>query len=477
MSIEVVMSFGGVQRAEADVERTVRLVPVLTAGLLRSCDVAARPGARSLLLRLCLAAGPATAPAIDRLRFWSARAHGVAIALGSNVEPAEGAVAAALEGSDLLERGVSPEELPRTLDRALAALWPAAPRVEVGALPVLTISLAGRRPHDLRYDARRRLLSIATRLAPPVGDELVVSVTCDAPTRQVRGGARVVHVGRAKAPEHHRGGFVVSLAVEPPLCRELARIAASRRDARVADGDFRRARFVHAGTARRGATEDAATLRGISTAGAFLATTTPAPLGELVLVTVRLPAVGERTLRAVVERVAPKGMIVRFTLDAHQQTALAAGVAALAARPRRVLLIERNRECRAETAQALRAEGLEVLTARVTPSGALRRRPGNPFDAVVARCTGRDDARPLLGALREISRREGIPVVVAAMSLASSFEGRLLRAEADEIVPLSTSPARIARVARAVLDGAPLPEAHRDLPRACAATAATSVAL
>jgi hypothetical protein len=128
MSIDVVMCFGvHAFPYQAAVARAVRFVPSLAGRLLVSCDVGVRMPARALLLRVRLSEGPGAASVVDRLAYWSARAHGFAVALRGDLAGASDAVTDALQASDDLEVAVNGLDLPRVLDRALASLWPHGP--------------------------------------------------------------------------------------------------------------------------------------------------------------------------------------------------------------------------------------------------------------------------------------------------------------------------------------------------------------
>jgi hypothetical protein len=128
MSIDVVMCFGVQARPyRAAVARAVRSVPGVAGALLEGCDVGVRSPARALLLRVHLAEGPDAATVVDRLAYWSARAHGFAVALRGDLAGASDAVADALRASDPLAVAVGGGELPGVLDRALASVWPKGP--------------------------------------------------------------------------------------------------------------------------------------------------------------------------------------------------------------------------------------------------------------------------------------------------------------------------------------------------------------
>jgi hypothetical protein len=125
MSLDVVMCFGVQARPyRAAVARAVRLVPSVAGGILEGCDVGVRTPARALLLRVHLTECSDTAAVVDRLAYWSARAHGFAVALRGDLAGASASVADALQASDPLEVAVGRAELPAVLDRALASLWP-----------------------------------------------------------------------------------------------------------------------------------------------------------------------------------------------------------------------------------------------------------------------------------------------------------------------------------------------------------------
>jgi hypothetical protein len=125
MSIDVVMCFGVQARPyRTAVAKAVRLVPSAAGGLLEGCDVGVRTPARALLLRVHLTECSDTAAVVERLAYWSARAHGFAVALRGDLAGASDAVADALQASDALDVAVDRAQLPDVLDRALASLWP-----------------------------------------------------------------------------------------------------------------------------------------------------------------------------------------------------------------------------------------------------------------------------------------------------------------------------------------------------------------
>lgn len=209
MSIEVAISFGAPQpgRVQA-IETATRLIPSLSSGTLERCTVAARRCARALLLHVALAEGAAGEAAAERLAFWSARAGGVGHRLVDDLT--RDSVARALASSELVEPDVAPEDLWSVLERGFALLW----EREAGSLPVavpsLSLKLEGDAAEGLCYEPGRRRLSIASRLAPPLGDEFALSFeTAASPARSARGAARVVEVRRG--PEPRAPSFVVDV--------------------------------------------------------------------------------------------------------------------------------------------------------------------------------------------------------------------------------------------------------------------------
>ncbi len=166
MSVDVVMCFGSQARPyRAAVARAVHAVSGVAGELLEGCDVGVRTPVRALILRVRLCDGPATAEVVDRLAYWSARAHGFAVALRGELERASCAVADALQASDRLEVAVPAADLPDALDRALDSLWP------YGGL----CAASGRRLHDRGACAPRlaaRHASRRPRRHSPVGRSL-----------------------------------------------------------------------------------------------------------------------------------------------------------------------------------------------------------------------------------------------------------------------------------------------------------------
>lgn len=155
MSIDVVMCFGAQAHPyRAAVAKAVRLVPSAAGALLVGCDVGVRDSARTLLLRVRLADRPGAAAVVERLTYWSARAHGFAVPLREDLAGASDAVADALRASDTLALAVPGDALPDVLDRALDALWPIedgagdAPRLDDGETcpPRTAARRASRRP-------------------------------------------------------------------------------------------------------------------------------------------------------------------------------------------------------------------------------------------------------------------------------------------------------------------------------------------
>lgn len=204
---ELVLWFGVVARSErGGVERALRLVPLLSAGLLESCDIEVRARPPAARVRVRLRRDPRAQAAVDRISASAARARGVAFA----PLPVPGGLAdCPLESADLCVSGVPPDELQAALDRAFAALWPdpleghAAPRT------------ARRREDRVRYDPRRRELSLITDRALPVGERAVLAVRSAMTATPLLGMARAVAVRRRLGPGGPPGTrFVLTLAPE-----------------------------------------------------------------------------------------------------------------------------------------------------------------------------------------------------------------------------------------------------------------------
>lgn len=357
-------------RADA-VRRAIAAVPALAGRGLRGCELAVDAERSGLLLAIHLAIAGAE-DAIQRLRFWCARAGG-----------ATGVPSAASEGAQLEWRSrvtacptrrwcATAGDLARALDELLG---PAPPGTRAAERPVLDVDPRGPGSAGMAFNRHDRLLFIPGQLAPPLGDELELALCLPGAEGPARCSGRVVRVRRVAHGVGAPAGFVLQLGAAPAslidaladACAALnadamleeARRAAPRYAVRIA-AELERA---SPSDPEHPAERRAGHVVSLSVAGAFVETSRPEPPGTAVLLRFDVPQREGFTARATVVYATGAGIGVKFHLDPAGETALYRLLARISARPRRALVVDDDALVRRMLADALSHRGYEVLSA------------------------------------------------------------------------------------------------------------------
>ncbi len=217
-------------------ERLVLSFPHLFRGLLLDCDLAYTSSTRFLAAVARLSPYGFGSEVSSRLAFWTARAGGLA----SSITAMSGRVRAIFEAHlaqcEVKRTGVAPPELLEAVRQVVTGAGAPEDRALVSdPLPVLAMDAGGPGWEGVAYDQARQALFIPGALAPPVGDEVAVSVRLPGREKPLEILARVSQARlKEEAGPGAPAGFTLEL-VSPPSGLELA----FQRHARV--GPARRA--------------------------------------------------------------------------------------------------------------------------------------------------------------------------------------------------------------------------------------------
>ncbi|HEU4383967.1 MAG TPA: response regulator [Anaeromyxobacteraceae bacterium] len=210
-------------------ERLVLALPQLFRGQLVACDLHYRSSSRFLVVVARLGAKGYGSDARARLAFWTARAGGLPASLASMSLPERRVLEAHLSQCDLRMKEVAAQDLFGAMGKVLAAAGaPSDRRRDASPRPVLAMDAGGPGWEGVGYDREKHTLFIPGALAPPVGDELSVSVRLRGQAKPLEARARVAQV---RSPEEAGpgapAGFTL-LLVSPPAELELALGAQAR---------------------------------------------------------------------------------------------------------------------------------------------------------------------------------------------------------------------------------------------------------
>lgn len=448
----------------ASAHRLVRALPAIVGpqleevGLnLSSADV----------LTILVAVARDEAPVRVRLAFWSARAGARCLVLSDLASEERTALRAGLVRSPhalTAEPGALAAEARRFFE---AAGSPEAP--EAGDLPALELAVDGPEWSGARWTGSDRQLFVASSLAPPRGDRLLLCVQLAGAT--VCGVARVEQVRPAEeAAPGAPPGF--TLALEEPSADLLMLLDQSATRAEE-PGEKRRVypryevrapalvqpleSVAAAAEAEEPTGPDGAPrflIENVSQGGAFLRTAEPLPMGTMVQVVANLPT-GD-TLRCVAEVVfsGARGMGVRWQLDPLDEVELAAVVARIAARKRRALVVDDDAAGRARLADALQQCGFEVLSAEDGVAGLqLVSEELLSLDLLITDLRmPRMDGEALLRTIRQAGGESELAIVVMTGALEPPVEKKLTREGADAVLEKELGPRFLAQAAVAVMD-------------------------
>lgn len=464
----------------AAVARFVSAVPAFVAGAEGELD-----------LHHCLASGYTAAvvraesevftrEVLARIAFWSARAGAHAFRVAALSESGREHFEADLK---LCERAMEAtplrlvQELAERFFRTIGVVSTVHP---TGARTVLSMDLDGPGAQGLVYRPDTRALFVPGVLAPPVGDQLVLSVRRRGVPAPVHGWATVVDVrGRKDAVRGRPAGFTLRiedpaplhdlLARHPRLAPVLGARAAPRypvkapvkltvtAEAPPAPGSPRagprpapRARVEYATDQELAADF----VENLSHGGAFVRTSSPQPEGTELVFELALPDGARLEAKAVVAFANAKGMGLRFVLSPEQDEALAAVIARISARPRRALVVDDDALSRRMLADALVSRGFEVLTAEDADEGIhilideLLALDLFLTDVIMPGISGEE----LVRTIRETGGEAELAIVAVSGRVDAAVERALEAAGADAVLDKALGAELVAQAADAVLE-------------------------
>lgn len=337
------------------------LVPTLVGSVLEQTTLVLGPGSAWVALDLRLDPSGVERVHQQRLAFWTAQAGGT---FWDNT--ADNATSMDVDAqlrtahSTWICTADSMADCVRDMLSAMGAQSHAASAAQAG--PVLNLG-AGLEATPRPTRVQPNGIFLEGPLALPVGDELFLRFPAPTPAALSRVGVRVVFVRRDKDAAQPHGGFGVA-----PLVHESAVAEALACWCAPAAQPHGRAHPRYDTTARiRYASDDAFSedyVTNLSFGGAFVKSATPAQVDTTLDLNLELPSGQILALKALVVVRRDDGMGVQFTLDSQTEAALAAEIARISCRPRRVLVVDDNPEWRTMLKRALEHQRLEVLEAR-----------------------------------------------------------------------------------------------------------------
>lgn len=436
--------FGGISPSRLiAIERLLLQIPALAEGTPFSASVGLHAPGGVVAVQLSLEEEPATVARIrQRLAFWVAREGGLARAMeGMGPEELLGFLGV-FRTPELSVRDLSPATWPGAVRRILSAVSAADPG-DTPATPELRLHLhAG--SQGFTFDRSALLLEVPSPLAPPAGDALRL-VLDRSPAAPCAASARVAAVRPpARAGPESPAGFTLALAEGS---EEAARLLAAWCPPRPR-GDTRAApRYPVAGRAPlsdpgeelRYGSDDAFQrdyVANLSHGGAFVKTGRPRRIGDRVDLHLRLPAGRALKVPATVVHRTGAGVGLQLELTPGIEEALAAAVAGLAARPRRIVIVDDDALVRRVLTDAFEARGFEVRTA---PDGEAGLR------LIVDELLGLDavvtdvhmpglSGEALVSAVRSAGGEAELGLVVVGASVDPHLTDRLVAAGADRIL-------------------------------------------
>ena len=364
---------GGVSKGKgSSAERLLRLVPSLSEGTLVSARVGFRARLHYLAVELWLETQPRVARVQRRLAFWFAREGGWATTVGSMGPRDAERFRESFARCDVSLCDLAVDGWESSIRRVFAAAG-TPPHADLPSFPELRVQVGGPGWDGFTFDAAQRLLLVPSPLAPPTGDDLILSLDpVERATEPCRARATVVDVTRpADASPGSPAGFTLALDRDGhDACALLEeRCPAERGGLRVAPR-YRvvcGARLTGPGeeSLRYGSEDDFLRdyVRNLSHGGAFVQTSEPRKVGERIDLHLGMPGGRDLRIPATVVHRTDAGVGVEFVHPCDADTTLSAAVAGLAGRSRRVLVVDDDALVRRILADAFEARGFEVITA------------------------------------------------------------------------------------------------------------------
>lgn len=465
-------------------ERLVFSFPQLFRGLLLDCDLAYKSSTRFLAVVARLSPYGYGSEVNSRLAFWTARAGGLA----SSITAMSGRVRAIFEAHlaqcDVKRTGVAQQELLEAVSQLVTGAGAPADRTLVSSpLPALAMDAGGPGWEGVAYDQARHALFIPGALAPPVGDEVAVSVRLPGQEKPLEARAQVSQARlKEEAGPGTPAGYTLALVSPPPelelaLQRQAkaspARRAAPRYPVKApvkvtpAAAPARAAAVGRApgqpgpgalATARiEYATDEELArdyLENLSQGGAFVRTPRPLPAGARLTLQMTLPGMVEIEARATVAFADEHGMGVKFELDEAGEAKLSAVIARISARPRRALVVDDDGLVRRMLSDALQSRGFEVLTARDGAEGLrIVAEELLTLDLLVTdvKMPGMD-GETFVRTIRQPGGESELAIVVVSGGVDPALDEAMTSAGADAVVDKSLGPELLAQAADAALE-------------------------
>jgi uncharacterized protein (TIGR02266 family) len=420
-----------------------------------------------------------TPDVLARLGFWSARAGARSFQLELLPDDERARFSAELSSCDRATRGVTLRQAQEASERFFRTLGVVSSVHPTGARMVLAMDIDGPGAEGISYSPGPRGLFVAGGLAPPVGDQLVISVRHTGSRGPMDGWATVVEVrARKDAAPGRPAGFMLRIEGPSQLHEHLVHGVRARpgHDTRAAPRypvkapvKVARVAVANASDPPRTAPAPDARVRveyateqelaedwieNLSQGGAFVRTSTPHPEGTELAFELALPDNARLEGNARVAFVNDDGMGLRFVLSAEQDAMLSAAIARISARPKRALVVDDDAlSCRI-LADALSARGFEVLTAQDASSGLhllideLLALDMFVTDLVMPGLGG----EALIRMIREAGGESELAIVAVTGRLAPSVERVLQAAGADAVLDKALGPELIAEAVDAVLE-------------------------
>ncbi|MGB8931914.1 MAG: response regulator, partial [Anaeromyxobacteraceae bacterium] len=389
---------------------------------------------------------------------------------------------AAVDACDRVVEGIPLAALPAaaaSLFRAVASPPP------MQGPPVLAIDLDGPGRAGLQYHPEQTGLFIAGVLAPPAGDRLGLAVRVRERPAPVEGWATVTRVvAREDATPGGPAGFY--LRIEGPA--ELSDLFAARVAAAPNNPHQVAPRFAVIGRVKvkaiavpvgpdgvpipladapvevseprallEYATDEqlaADWIENLSHGGAFVRTPNPHPEGTRLALDLALPDGLQLRAQAIVTASTPRGMGVRFVLTLEQDELIAATLARIAGRSRRVLVVDDDSLVRVMLADAFHARGFEVITASSASEGIEHLSEELlTLDLLVTdiRMPGMG-GEELIRFIRWTGGEADLTIVAITGSLEDGLERRLEEAGADAVLDKAAGAEEVAAAADAALE-------------------------
>ncbi|HVP68800.1 MAG TPA: response regulator [Anaeromyxobacteraceae bacterium] len=447
-------------------ERLTLWLPELFGPRLVECDVGFRSASRLFAVVARLTGGTSEDQA--RFRFWCARSGGLASVLSSMSERERAVFEGHLSQCELRTVGIPPHLLRDAVARVVTSAGAARDRwTAAGGRPVLSLDAGSNSFAGVTFDPASRRLFIPGAIAPPVGDDLDVSLRVPRAAGALGARARVMEV---RSQDAARPGVPAGFAllVDPAatafsdvLGRNAPRPSEPGQENKRAAPRYAvnaPVRVQAEPTARLEYESDeelaADYVENLSQGGAYVRTQSAPPVGTRIGLEMRLPGGVELRTTATVAFRDQRGMGVKFELDRAGQEKLASVIARISARPRRALLVDDDALILQTLGDALRSRGFDVLTARDGTAG---------LQAVAEELLSLDllvtdlrmpemDGETFVRTIRGAGGESELAIVVIAGTLDAALERRLESAGADAVLDKALGPEALAAAAEATLE-------------------------